>query len=103
MVLDLKKLQKDALQNKVDKGFNTTDIPTEFCLMDAEVSEAWLAWYRKDDNVGEELADVAIYLLGLSEMLGIDLEKEIVAKMKNNNDREYEEIKGTMIRKKDCL
>ena len=30
--MDLKKLQKEIYQNKVDKGFNTTDVNKEFCL-----------------------------------------------------------------------
>lgn len=29
-MVDLKKLQKDIYQNKVDKGFNVTDINKEF-------------------------------------------------------------------------
>ena len=29
---DLKKLQKEIYQNKVNKGFNITDIKKEFCL-----------------------------------------------------------------------
>lgn len=29
---DLKKLQKEIYQNKVNKGFNITDINKEFCL-----------------------------------------------------------------------
>lgn len=103
MAIDLKKIQKEVFQNKIDKGFNTKDVSMEFCLMNSEVNEAWLAWYKKNDNVGEELADVAIYLLGLSKMLGIDLEKEILAKIKKNKGREYENIKGRMIRKKDSL
>ena len=28
--MDLKKLQKEIYQNKVDKGFNTTDVNKEF-------------------------------------------------------------------------
>lgn len=33
----LKKLQKEIYQNKVDKGFNTTDVNKEFCLLYGEV------------------------------------------------------------------
>ena len=74
---DLKKLQKEIYQNKVNKGFNITDINKEFCLTYGEVAEAYEAWRKKKDDLGEELADVAIYLLGLSEILNIDLEDEI--------------------------
>lgn len=39
--------------------------------------------------MGEELADVAIYLLGLAEILSIDLDGEIQKKMKINQARRY--------------
>ncbi len=47
---------------------------------------------------GEELADVAIYLLGLSEILGIDLEDEILKKVYKNSKREYKVINGVNTR-----
>ena len=47
---------------------------------------------------GEELADIAIYLLGLSEILGIDLASEIENKMEINQDREYKTIDGVLRR-----
>lgn len=31
-MVDLNKLQKEIYQNKVDKGFNVTDVNKEFCL-----------------------------------------------------------------------
>ena len=31
-MVDLKKLQKEIYQNKVDKGFNVTDVNKEFLL-----------------------------------------------------------------------
>ena len=68
-------LQKEIYQNKVDKGFNVTDVNKEFCLTYGEIAEAYDAWRKKKDDLGEELADVAIYLLGLSEILGINLEE----------------------------
>ena len=37
----------------------------------------------------EELADVAIFLLGISEILGVDLYEEIIKKMNINANREY--------------
>ena len=45
------------------------------------MAEAYQAYLKKKDDLGEELADVAIYLLGLSEILGIDLEQEILKKI----------------------
>lgn len=80
--------QKAILQNKIDHQFNTTNIEKEFLALYGEVAEAFDA-YRKMESVGEELADVAIYLFGIAEMLQIDLEKEIQTKMKINRSRRY--------------
>ena len=82
--MDLKKLQKEIYKNKVDKGFNTTDVNKEFCLLYGEVGEAYDAYRKGKDDLGEELADIAIYLLGLSEILGKDLEEEIKNKVQIN-------------------
>ncbi len=96
--MDLRKIQKDVYQNKLDKGFNVTDVPKEFCLLYEEVSEAYSAYRKKKDDLGEELADVAIYLLGLSEILGFDLTDEIEKKVEKNKNREYKKIDGVTIR-----
>lgn len=96
--MDLKKLQKEIYKNKVDKGFNTTDINKEFCLLYGEVGEAYDAYRKGKDDLGEELADIAIYLLGLSEILGKDLEEEIKNKVQINNNRKYKDVNGTKIK-----
>lgn len=80
-MIDLVQLQKRVYQNKVEKGFNVTDIYQEFCLTHGELSEACEAYQKKKDDLGEELADVAIYLIGLAEILGINLEQEIMSKI----------------------
>ena len=94
---DLKKLQKEIYQNKVNKGFNITDINKEFCLTYGEVAEAYEAWRKKKDDLGEELADVAIYLLGLSEILktqkeNIKLLMVLIQEQRNlmNKQRKFE-------------
>src|ERR1700737_3236203 len=79
--VDIRSAQKRAWQNKVAKEFSTTDIPLEFCLLQGEIAEAFDAWRKGREALGEELADVAIYLLGLAEMTGVDLQDEIEAKM----------------------
>ena len=99
--MDLKKAQKEIFQNKINKGFNTTDVNKEFCLLYGEVAEAYDAYRKGKSDLGDELADVAIFLLGLSEMLGKDLEDEIKHKMGINKNREYKEINGRMVRIKD--
>ena len=82
-------LQKRAWENKVAHGFNTTNVEREFCLLEGEVSEAYLAWLRREDEFGSELADIFIYLAGIAEMNGIDLEKAILEKMAVNEKRKY--------------
>ena len=96
--MDLSIAQKAVYKNKVGKGFNVTDVNKEFCLLYSEITEAYEAWRKQQDDVGEELADIAIYLLGLSEILGIDLASEIEKKMKINQDREYQIIDGVLKR-----
>ena len=99
--MNLKEVQKEIWQNKIDKGFNITDVNKEFCLLYGEVGESYEAWRKKKDDLGEELADIAIYLMGLSEMLGVDLEKEIEKKVSKNKKRVYKNIDGVNIRIKD--
>ena len=90
----MKQFQKDVYQNKLNHGFNVTDVPLEFCLLYEEVGEAFEAWKKKRDSVGEELADVAIYLMGIAEILGVDLEDEIRRKMEINRKRKYGVVDG---------
>ena len=97
-MVELKKIQKDIYENKVRHGFNVTDLKEEFCYLYGEVSEAYMAWLKGKDDYGEELADVAIFLLGISEISGIDLEKEILHKMEKNTKRKYELKNGVPIR-----
>ena len=99
--MNMKKIQKDIWQNKVDKGFNTTDVNKEFCFLYGEVLEAHDAYRKKKEDLGEELADVAIYLMGLSEMLGFDLENEIVNEVSKNSKRLYKTINGVNVRVSD--
>ena len=88
-MVDLKKLQEEVIDNKIKHGFNTTDLNIEFCLAYGELGEAYMALLKKKDDLGEELADVAIYLLGISEILNLNLENEILKKMEKNKKRVY--------------
>lgn len=94
--MDMQIMQKLVYQNKIDKGFNVTDVNKEFCRLYGEVAEAYEAWRKKEESVGEELADVAIFLLGLSEILGIDLKSEIERKIEINRKRKYEIVDGVL-------
>ena len=84
-MIDLKTCQKEIYQNKVNKGFNVTDLKEEFLYLYGEVNEAYEAWLKNKEDLGEELADVAIYLLGIAEILGFDMEKEIEHKIFKNS------------------
>jgi len=99
--MNMKKIQKEIWQNKINKGFNTTDVNKEFCLLYGEISEAYDAYKKKKEDLNEELADIAIYLMGLSEMLGFDLETEILKKVEKNSKRIYKNIDGVNIRVSD--
>lgn len=97
-MVKLKQLQEQVYQNKVAHGFNTTNVEFEFCLAYGELGEAYQAYLKHKPDLGEELADVAIYLLGISEILGIDLEKEIISKIEKNRKRTYKKVGGEYIK-----
>lgn len=101
--MNMKEIQKEIQDNKVNKGFNIADVNKEFCLLYGEVAEAYDAYRKKKDDLREELADVAIYLMGLSEMLGFDLEEQILNKVSKNKKRVYKDINGVNVRIKDQL
>ena len=55
--MDIRSGQELAWENKLAKRFNTTNIPLEFCLLQAEIAEAFREWRKGGTNIGEELAD----------------------------------------------
>jgi NTP pyrophosphatase (non-canonical NTP hydrolase) len=95
---DFQNIQKKIYANKLDKGFNTTNVEMEFCYTHGELAEAFEAYRKKLPTVGEELADVAIYLYGLAEIVGCDLNDEILKKVKKNRNRVYKEVDGIKTR-----
>jgi NTP pyrophosphatase (non-canonical NTP hydrolase) len=96
-VVEIRSAQQHAWQNKRVKGFNTTDVPLEFCLLNGEIAEAFDAWRKGRQDVAEELADIAIYLLGLAEMTGVDLQDAVEAKLAVNKARTYRRLpNGTL-------
>jgi NTP pyrophosphatase (non-canonical NTP hydrolase) len=99
--MQIRSAQKLAWTNKVAKGFNTTDVPLEFCLLQGEIAEAFDAWHKGRETVGKELADVAIYLLSLAEMTGIDLQDQIEAKMAKNAARVYQRLPNGVLAKRE--
>ncbi len=93
-MVDLKELQKEVMRNKIEKGFNTTDVALEFCRAYEELSEAFSKFNKNQDGVAEEFADVAVFLLGMCEILGYDLEKELIRKIEINKNRKYIKTKS---------
>ena len=99
--MDLKEAQRQIHQNKLEKHWNVSDIEKELCLMQGEIAEFYEAYRKRLPGTGEELADIAIYLLGIAEILHIDLEEEIKRKMDINRQRQYTKIDGVDTRVSD--
>lgn len=97
--MDLDEMQKKTWENKIKHHFNTTNVEQDFCLMYGEVGEAYEAYIKKHDNLGEELADVAIYLMGIASMVGLNLKEEIEKKIEINEKREYVMVNGVLVKK----
>lgn len=97
-MLSTKALQARIYQNKVAQGFNVSNIEKEVCLLHGELAEFYEAYRKRLPTAGEELADVAIYLLGLAEILQVDIGKEIDRKMNINEHRKYAQIDGVNTR-----
>ncbi len=59
----------------------------------AEVLEhfQWSGEPARPQELGSELADVALYLLQIASLSGIDLEKAILDKLENNYQRTWDE------------
>ena len=103
-MVDLDKLQKEVYQNKIDKGFDIRDnkenIYKQFNFIQGEVSEAFEAYHKGMNSLGEELADVCLYILGLCEIKGISLENEILKKLEIIKKRKYINVNGAMVKTK---
>ena len=49
-MVNLHELQKEVMRNKLEKGFNTTDVALEFCRAHEELSEAFSKFNKNTDN-----------------------------------------------------
>ena len=69
------------------------NLAISLALEAAEVLEhfQWRADARDRDALAGELADVALYLLQLASLSGIDLEQAILDKLRHNHQREWPE------------
>lgn len=99
----IKKLQTEALENKLNK-FGETTLNREVYLTKGEVSELEQAIKEESlHDIAEEAADVAIYLLGIAELAGFDLGFEIVRKMAINDSTVYSNGVKTRPPKKEIM
>lgn len=62
--MDMKHIQKQIWQNKINKGFNTTDVNKEFCLLYGEVSESYEAYRKKKNEFIKNIDGVNIRISG---------------------------------------
>lgn len=91
MTMTIREMQQRVWANKVRQGFNTTDVPTEFCLAMTELGEAFDAWRKTPETLAEELADVLLFVISLAEMNELDLGAAVEAKMAKNERRIYQD------------
>jgi NTP pyrophosphatase (non-canonical NTP hydrolase) len=100
-IMDIKELT-EAMHNFVrSKGWyepdskrpqTTRNLAISLSLEANEVLEhfQWQGELKDKDELASELADVALYLLQLASVSGIDLEKAILKKLETNANREWD-------------
>ena len=100
MAIDLNEIQKEIIENKKKHGWATDNICREFCWLYGEVGEAFEAYNKQKpkEELASELADVAIYLMGIAELQNISLSDEIEKKMEINRHRKYITIDGKILK-----
>ena len=100
--MELKELETLMHSFVAGKGWYLPDSPKpqtprnlaiSLALEAAEVMEhfQWREEARDSEALAGELADVALYLMQLASISGIDLEQAILAKLEQNHYREWPE------------
>ena len=96
--ITLKKLTDIILEQAKRKGFGTKrseiNAMEKIALIHSEISEAGEAYRHKNlkgsDGLAGELASTVIRILHLAGCYNIDLEKEIIKKIKRNEKRKWD-------------
>ncbi len=91
------------MQQAKEKGFGTKpddiNVSEKMALIHSEVSEAFEAFRHNDiegkDGFKQELGDIVARVLHLAGIMGVDIEKEILTKLKRNKDRKWDWDKMT--------
>ena len=90
--MNIKEVAEKIHENAKNKGFweKEPNFMEKLMLIVTEVGECADA-YREDDkeNIKEELADIVIRVFDTAEGYGINIEEEILKKMKINEKRPY--------------
>lgn len=100
--MELRELEARMHAFVAAKGWYAADSPkpqtprnlaVSLALEAAEVLEhfQWRNDARDRDDLAGELADVALYLLQLASLSGIDLEQAILDKLRHNHARDWPE------------
>jgi NTP pyrophosphatase (non-canonical NTP hydrolase) len=124
-LLTFEEAQAEVMAHKRRMGFNTTDIETEFGLLMEELGELHNAWRKLRSprprrlarlmiwarlrkrppvlaysmQVRDEIADVLIFMLSLTDMLGLQAGEAVAAKMRLNAQRTYTTLpNGTQVK-----
>jgi NTP pyrophosphatase (non-canonical NTP hydrolase) len=99
--MDIKELTSEMHRFVTAQGWYEADSPRpqtlrnlaiSLCLEAAEVLEKfqWSDVPPRRDELGSELADVALYLLQISSLAEIDLEDAVVKKLQQNYQRNWD-------------
>lgn len=98
--MELHELEARMHDFVADKGWYAEESPKQqtprnlaisLALEAAEVLEhfQWRDEVKDEEALAGELADVALYLLQLASVAGVDLEEAILAKLAENRDRRW--------------
>jgi len=93
----LNEIKELVMQQAKEKGWvvdkDKLNVPEKIALVHTEISEAFEAYRRKNmdgqHGFNEELADAIIRIMHLCGTLNIDIEQEILKKLKFNDGREW--------------
>ncbi len=99
-IANLKNLQKYVIELEQERGFSNQTVIQKCLLLGEEVGELFKAVRKSENisidknsnihNVGEELADILIYVCAIANRYNIDMETAFRAKEEINKKRVWE-------------